>query len=278
MKNKLGVLIGGGLLAGVLMTPAYASFIEDWSTLSNGTGTKLSAVDANLAGWTFNSAKLGDYAASSGALKGVGGGGSITDKTAGKLHGESVGSATSIDLSFDLRTLNPVNDTKDGQAEVWISDANQNGYGLQINRTYTENTLRLIQRKGGTTSYGSSRTGGYVTGGWPAAVAYGTVLDDYQTLHLRIDQASGKGTTMTLTAWTDAESFASPLSTWDLTYTKVFTEISDLTYAGLSLDRSNSSGGAIFLDNLIIAIPEPATLGLIAMSGIAVIFLRRLVL
>ena len=243
-------IIGSVLLMSAL--PAQA-FLEDFSTLSNGSGENLSADDANLAGWTFNAANIDRYKAESGALKERSGAGSTSDKTAGKLHGVSVSAETAIALSFDAKLVNTGDQSRPGQVDVWMSDANQNGFGLRITRLNSTNLVRAIAFSGGTTAFGGVRN---ATRKLSVNTAYATTdLNAYSTLNLRIDQFA-PGADIILTAWS-TNNYADPLLTW--TNAAPSLDLSDLTYIGLALDRPTTAGGASFLDNIYMTIPPELT-------------------
>ena len=261
MKSQMGILVGGLL---VIAAPVYAAFVEDWSTLSNGTGNRLSSEDASLAGWTFNGAKLDCYTESAGMLRSVSGKGTVADRTAGKLHGQNVAAATSVDLSFELKmTKGGAVDSEIGMVDIWLSGEFQNGYGLRMTRSFSENNAQAVAFFGSNAPFGSKRSGGVLTSD---TATYSTAgLDSFYTVNLRIEQDRA-GASVMMTVWTNEGSYDSPLLTWTDDSEEV--DLSQLTYVALALDRSNSPKSSTVIDNISVStIPETVKMGLVVRNG-----------
>ena len=227
---------------------AATGFFEDWLTLDNGSGSDLSAVDANLAEWTFNPSAVGYYKEQNGELLSKSGAGALNSKTAGKVHGQVSGGVVALDLSFDLNMYMGSGATLPGSSEVWLSDAYQNGYGLQLIRSSAAaaSTLQITKFSEGTGVFGTTRNATQTLLGSSAAYTTGGV-NGFRRLHLKLEQLTA-GSDVVLTAWADGSSYESPLVTFTDSSSPI--DLYSMGYVALALDRSNSSGGGVLLDNI----------------------------
>lgn len=294
MKKTTMMLMAGALAAGVSATGrAAVVFTENFETPPWTAGTQVSSP---VNGWIMRAP--GSYSINNvGGAQGqvlastVSAGGNI-NQTAGKLHGVDL-TGEVVDLSGQVALSGAFT----ALAQLWLSDSNQNGYGIYFNRN-NYNQASIIKFENSTIAFGGQAQWAVQQGEHSGTtVTVGGQNDGFIDYHLRLQQ-SAPGAAMTLTLWfTNSNvpdtSFASPAmqlvddGTGSVffnngtnaitgqpcpTFTAPF-NLASLQYVALT-DQPTPGGLAQF-DNITVVVPEPATLGLLAAAGLVAAGLRR---
>jgi hypothetical protein len=202
--------------------------------------------------------------------------------TGGGQHGVTIpptyGKAV-IDLHVRVKQ-DPTAVTRDN-AWVWLSDSNQNGYGVNIYKAGNGNNYAGIRKlRNSTTAFGG-------VPGWSQSspMGYsqvGTDDDDFIHYHIRLSQ-TGSGP---LTVWlwqTESNmadtSFMNPLQVWTddgVSYGSII-DLTSLTWVGVTADNNwngeNLPHAFPFDDIFVMLIPEPSVAMLLGLGGL--MFLRR---
>ena len=166
------------------------------------------------------------------------------------MHGLDLQSVSALDLIFDV-ALKYAGSGSPSVAEVWLSDGNQNGYGLKMIRSLNSgadatNVVQIMRYSGGAVPFGNLRgdINGTILGG---PFAYSDISTDaFESLSLRIEQnAAGSGLEVMLWA---GETFL--FKTNDETGV---VDLTNLTHVAFAADRDNGSGGTADLDMISVA-------------------------
>lgn len=202
--------------------------IDDFSELANGSGGSLAGIDANTGQWNsqnFSKWKVVDAGGTHGNAMAIAVFDTPMQISMGRAHGQDVSSAKWIEMSVDVKAEGLNNPNKDSYVinrMFWISDANQNGYGVffssykGINEFENlRNSLCALKCFDGTYPFGSwgpavsvagspywhedvIRPAGfdfyYTSADWPYATK------EWMTIHIRLEQ-SAPGEPVKFTAW-----------------------------------------------------------------------------
>jgi hypothetical protein len=199
------------LLAG--LAPARAAVVEDFTGFANGTvdTNKNGVLDIEDDGGKTNGWSSRQFAAyvllkvpgmDKPVLSAPKASGPRSWHAMGKAHGQDVAKATKVELSYRLAMRNQYS-----TANVWLSDGNQNGYGVSVSR-HNYNQASIIKLRDCAIPWPSQMTG---VSEWsnPAGehsellkdtISVGLQDDDFITFHLCLEQAA-PGKPVKLTLW-----------------------------------------------------------------------------
>lgn len=224
------------------------NFENNWANGSNG---NLGGSGAILNSWIIRGAS--DYKIESDSTNYIHkfNSTSYTSTIAGKAHGLDISNNTAIEISFRLAASGNTGGSFT-QGFVWLSDANQNGYGINTVR-FNYNQACIFKVSGGTTPFGNTTTATVqqdnpVLG---TTVKVGIQNNDWIEYHLRLEQAS-PGEPIKLIMWQTGSNVADTSYLYaaqtkfdngngTASFTGPLINIRNLTYVGFTAVPESSS-------------------------------------